>query len=142
MIAPNSTKWRARLVLSALAGTLAGLTMLGAAASAHAFWIGGGPCCGYWGPGAYWGYPPPYAYYPSPAAYPPPAYPAPAAYPPPTPAAPAATAQATPAITYTSKPAFTNSVGQTCREYKTGSNGRDIFGTACRQSDGQWRVVN
>jgi hypothetical protein len=50
----------------------------------------------------------------------------------------------TPRITYTSKPAFTNSAGQTCREYKTSdpAAGHDVFGTACKAADGQWRVVN
>ncbi|HWD60632.1 MAG TPA: hypothetical protein VG308_20275 [Stellaceae bacterium] len=49
---------------------------------------------------------------------------------------------ATAGVAYTSKPAFTNSAGQTCREYKTSAGGRDVFGTACQQADGQWRVVN
>ena len=40
------------------------------------------------------------------------------------PAAPTA-AQAMPRITYTGKPAFTNSAGQTCREYKANAGGRD-----------------
>jgi surface antigen len=49
-------------------------------------------------------------------------------------------------ITYTNKPAFTNAAGQTCREYKTtnAAAGRsvDVYGTACKTADGQWRVVN
>jgi surface antigen len=57
------------------------------------------------------------------------------------PAAPTA-AQAMPRISYTGKPAFTNSAGQACREYKANAGGRDVFGTACQQAGGQWRVVN
>jgi hypothetical protein len=64
-------------------------------------------------------------------------------------AAPAAPDSDTPhqaRITYTKKPAFTNAAGQTCRQYKTTdtSDGRKVeaFGTACRQADGQWRVVD
>ena len=99
------------------------------------------PCCGY--PPPYYAYPPPPAYYyPPPDYYPPP----PAAYAPPAPsaapAAPAASAQ----ITYTDKPAFTNASGQTCREYRTTQtvNGtpKQVFGTACRDANGQWRVAN
>ncbi|MBV8777815.1 MAG: hypothetical protein JO258_11530 [Alphaproteobacteria bacterium] len=61
-----------------------------------------------------------------------------------TPAPPQAPAAGTaaasqPRITYTGKPAFTNATGQPCRQYKTADN---VFGTACRQSDGQWRVVD
>jgi hypothetical protein len=111
----------------------------------------GAPCCGYYyGPGPYYGYPPPYYYAPPPGYYPPP----PGYYPPPAsanaPGQPAPPASATsamaapgsPPITYTNKPAFTNSAGQTCRQYKATDGGRDVFGTACQQADGQWRVVN
>jgi hypothetical protein len=126
------------------------------ATPARAFFIGF-PFPGYYGPGPFYGYPGPYPYpygYPAPAYYPPPAYPyyppaaapAPTAYAPPaaapSAAAPAAAPSATAGITYTSKPAFTNSAGLTCREYKTSSSGHDVFGTACKQTDGQWRVVN
>jgi hypothetical protein len=49
-------------------------------------------------------------------------------------------------VTYTNKPAFTNAAGQTCRQYKTtdtsGGHPVDVYGTACRQADGQWRVVD
>jgi hypothetical protein len=167
-ISPTWIKWRSRLLLTGFTALLAVAALTTTAPPARAFFVGiGVPCCG-WGPGPYWGYPPPYAYYP-PSAYPPSAYyPPPGYYPPPaasapsayTPAqptpgyppasgyvAPGATAvpanpAATPRITYTSKPAFTNSAGQSCREYKTTDGGRDIFGTACKQTDGQWRVVN
>ncbi|HYM73281.1 MAG TPA: hypothetical protein VET89_09885, partial [Stellaceae bacterium] len=86
-----------------------------------------------------------YAYYPPAPSAP---TPAPSTYTPAAPQAmavppaPSSTSSAAAGITYTSKPAFTNSAGQTCREYKSSSSGRDVFGTACRQSDGQWRVVN
>jgi hypothetical protein len=113
-----------------------------------------------------WGYPryyAPYPYYPPPAYYPyypPPAYypaPAPAEYAPPvasaTPGAvPGSAPTATPApaptgaaqITYTSRPAFTNAAGQTCREYTAteGAGATPVYGTACRDAGGQWRVAN
>jgi hypothetical protein len=141
------TDWRSHLHFAAFAAALALIALPIASHSANAFWIGfGAPFPGYYGPGPYWGYPAPY--YPPPAAYYPP--PAPYAYAPAAPAygtaaptaAPAATATATPAITYTKKPAFTNSAGQTCREYKTTDGSHDVFGTACKQPDGQWRVTN
>jgi hypothetical protein len=163
MTGPTWIKCRNRLVLTGFTALLAVAALTAAPSSARAFFVSiGVPCCG-WGPGPYWGYPPPpYGYYPPPAYYPPPGYyppptaSAPSAYTPtqPTPAyppaggsaAPGATAvpaiPAAPRITYTSKPSFTNSAGQTCREYKTTDSGRDIFGTACKQADGQWRVVN
>lgn len=159
MNGPTTTNWRARLLFTGLAAVFATLALSAGSSPAQAFWIGfGGPCCGYWGPGPYWGgyYAPPPYYYTPPAAYYPPApgyYAPPAAaasayapgYPPAgsaAPTAPIAAATATPHITYTRKPAFTNSAGQTCREYKTTDSGRDIFGTACKEGDGQWRVVN
>ncbi|HTW51979.1 MAG TPA: hypothetical protein VME45_08810 [Stellaceae bacterium] len=148
------TRWRAQLLLSGAAALLALSALTAGPPPAQARgWVSiGGPCCGYWGPGPYWGYPPPYGYYPPPAYYPPtPPYPVPG-YPPPAPAAYAPAPAAAPAapgaapgqpqITYTGKPAFTNAAGQTCREYKTNAGGRDVFGTACQQTDGQWRVVN
>ena len=152
MTPPTSLKSRARFVLAGFAA-VAALAALGAA-PAHAFFIG----FPYYGPGPfYYGYPAPYypygyappaySYYPPPPAYsyyPPAAAPAPAAMPQaPAPQASAApTANATAGVSYTNKPPFTNSAGQTCREYKTSSSGRDVFGTACKQADGQWRVVN
>jgi len=161
MTGPTSITWRARLTLAGATAMLALIALLSAptAAQAGVFVSIGGPCCGYWGPGPYAYYPPAPGYYPPPPGY----YPPPAGYyPPPStaaptgyPAPPAASAQpgypaspsvagggATPQITYTSKPAFTNAAGQTCREYKTNDSGRDVFGTACQQADGQWRVVN
>lgn len=162
------TRWRACWLFSGAAALLALFALTAGSPPAQArIWVGiGGPCCGYWGPGPYWGYPGPYAYYP-PAYYPPAPYPAPAyaapaysppAYSPPAYSPPASSAytptvaptattapgatRAQPQITYTGKPAFTNSAGQTCREYKTSTGGRDVFGTACEAADGQWRVIN
>ena len=156
MTTPIPTLRRARIFALTAAAGLAFCALAAMSSPAQAFWLGfGPPCCGLWGPGPYWGYPSPYAYYPPPAYYPPTAYPAPTAYPGAAPAAPAAptapgvtpTASAavgTPQITYTTKPAFTNSAGLICREYKTtdASAGHEVFGTACRQADGQWRVAN
>ena len=126
----------------------------------------------YYPPGPYYGYAPaPYAYVPPPGYYPPADYTAPATYPPagtpsayvppdydpaapsayePPDYAPTATANRTPtaqpSISYTNKPAFTNAAGQTCRQYKTTDTTKahpvDVYGTACRQADGQWRVVD
>jgi hypothetical protein len=147
---------RAKVFLAGIAGVLAIGTILLLPSPAHAFWIGGGPWGGWYGPGP-WGYPAPapYYYYPPPTAYyppppptgygAPPAAPAPSAYTPQpgyTPPAGAASPAPAATITYTSKPAFRNAAGQTCREYTTSAGGRQIYGTACRQADGQWRVVN
>ena len=84
-------------------------------------------------PPAYY-YPPPAYYYPPPAySYPPPAY---VYYPPaPPPAVQAPAPTAAPAA----------AADPQCREYQ-GSvtiNGRQepVYGTACRQSDGSWRIV-
>lgn len=81
----------------------------------------------------------PPAYYPPPSPYPPPASPAPGAY------APSASPQAPP-ITYTPRRAWTDAFGRQCREYQTSRDvqGRPtkVYGTACRDPDGQWRIVN
>ena len=163
MIRPTRIDWCARLPLagSATALALLALTAISPPAQARGFFDVGMPllgCC--YAPGPYYGYPPPpyyyppASYYPAPSVYPPPPGAAPSAYTPgePTPSyAPSAgtdplAAPASPRVTYTNKPAFTNSAGQTCREYKTSATpgGRpvDVYGTACRQADGQWRVVN
>jgi hypothetical protein len=164
MNGPTQLRWRARVFLGGIAGILAFGAVCALPAPAQArVWVSVGPCCGYgyWGPGPYYGgyYPPAYGYYPPPAygyyppppgAYPPPAAPAPGAYAPPqAPGTPAPAAYAppaapgTPAITYTNKPAFTNAAGQTCREYTaSGAGGQAVYGTACQQADGQWRVAN
>jgi hypothetical protein len=83
----------------------------------------------------------PYPYYPYAYAPPPPYYPPPAAYyPPPAAAAPAAApaAAASPSITYTERPAFKNSSGNTCREVHFASG---TTGTACQDPGGQWRIA-
>jgi hypothetical protein len=168
MNGPTHRRWRAKLLVAGIAGAMAVgiVASLPASAQARVFYAVGAPCCGYWGaypyyPSPYYYAPPPAYYYPQPT-YPGPAYPAPSAYtpqapsayPPQAPAAyapPAASAYMTPgapaapsaavSITYTSKPAFTNAAGQTCREYRT-NGGTPVYGTACQQADGQWRVVN
>jgi hypothetical protein len=88
-------------------------------------------------------YPPPAPYYPpypAPGSYPPSAsYQPSSAYPPPGSASP-------PKITYTPRPGWTNAQGEYCREYTTtqGTGGRATqrYGTACRDFNGQWRIVN
>lgn len=170
MIGPT-TNWRARLLFTGIATVLAIVALATISPPAQArVWVSAGvPCCSYY-PGPYYGYPsPPYAYVPPPGYYPPPpdygapgAYPpagaAPSAYTPGTPTssyapgvptsgyAPPSGAGAAAAVTYTNKPAFTNAAGQTCRQYKTtdatGGHPVDVYGTACQQADGQWRVVN
>lgn len=163
MNAPTQTRNHARFVFAGLAA-IAAIAALGAAPAHARIFVGVGLPFGYYGPGPYYAYPGPYyspyyyppSYYAPPPAYsyyPPAAGPAPSAYAPPagnSSARPAPSASAAPTaapgaaagVTYTDKPAFTNSAGQTCREYKTSSTGHDIFGTACQQTDGQWRVVN
>jgi hypothetical protein len=139
--------WRSHARLAAFVAAFALIALPIVSRPANAFWIGFGAPFPYYGYGPYWGYPAPYYPPPPPAYYPPP--PGPTAYAPAAPgygvaaptAAPAA-ATTTPAITYTKKPAFTNSVGQSCREYKTTDGSHDVFGTACKQADGQWRVTN
>jgi hypothetical protein len=167
MLVPTLTRWRARLVFTGIAGALAigTLATLPSPAQARVWVTVGVPGCCYYAPDPYYGYPPPpyayapppnYYYPPPPAGYPPaggaapsaytPGYPPQAGYPPAGGAAPMASAPAAAGITYTNKPAFTNSAGQTCREYKTtdttAGHPVDIFGTACKQADGQWHVVN
>jgi hypothetical protein len=170
MISPTQPGRRSRRLLAGCAAVFAVAALAAAPQPAAArVWVsvGGpfpgyypvpGPCCGYYPPPYYYGapqnyYPPagdPAAAYPAPG-YGPPAGPAPSAYSPsvaptmqPAPLAPSTAVK--PGITYTNKPAFTNSAGQTCREYKVTSTGGghpvDVYGTACKQGDGQWRVVN
>jgi hypothetical protein len=104
-------------------------------------------------PGYY--YPPyPYPYYPPPPSpyyypplpgYPPPASYQPSGYPPSAGSGPSGSSAAPP-ITYTPRPGWTNAQGQYCREYKstqsTGRSATERYGTACRDTDGQWRIVN
>ena len=95
-------------------------------------------------------YPPPPPYY-----YPPP-YPPPGYYPPTGSAlppgahqqgyAPSAGSPSSPSITYTPRRAWTDASGRQCREYTTTREieGRatKVYGTACRDPDGQWRIIN
>ena len=157
MNGPRETCRRARPGAALLALALGIGAWGGAPAPAAAqFPFGFGmPFPGLYAPWAY--YPPPayYAHYPPPVYYPPPA---PAYYPPPAQAgAPAPAAGSPPAgapapgagaaaITYTSRAAFTNATGETCREFTAaqdpGARSTPIYGTACRDAGGQWRVAN
>ena len=172
MTRPTQTSLRMRLLFAGIAGALAigAIATLPAPAQARVWVSFGAPCCGYYGPGPYYGSPF------SPTAitrrritlatrrhrpitirrHRPPtrrrahihrrprtasSKPAPSAYAPPA-AAPANPSPAS-SITYTSKPAFTNASGQTCRQYMTNNgSGQPVYGTACQQADGVWRVVN
>lgn len=46
----------------------------------------------------------------------------------------------------TPQPSYTNTAGQYCREYQQtvtiGGNEETAYGTACRQPDGSWKIVN
>lgn len=87
------------------------------------------------GPPAY--YPPPVYDYP----LPPPAY----YYPPPTYYAPPPPAYYAPPPAYYAPPPVQAPAGQECREYRStvnvGGVRQPIYGTACRQPDGSWRIV-
>ena len=87
-------------------------------------------------------YPYPYSppmYYPPPAPYPSPGYQPSAGY------APSPASQM-PSITYTPRRAWTDAAGRQCREYRTtrqtDERATQVYGTACRDPDGQWRIVN
>ncbi len=155
MSGPTRIPWRSRLFFAGLTGLAAICAVAALPSPAQAFWVGF-PFPGYY-PAPYYYYPPPYYYAPPAAYYPPPAYPAAAAAAPPAPSAPgqqpsstayvppATTASPSPAaqITYTSKPAFRNASGQTCREFTTNdASGKAVYGTACQAADGQWRVTD
>jgi surface antigen len=52
-----------------------------------------------------------------------------------------------PPITYTPRRAWTDAAGRQCREYQTtrevqGRPTKKVYGTACRDPDGQWRIVD
>ncbi|MDD5586019.1 MAG: hypothetical protein PHY92_03555 [Alphaproteobacteria bacterium] len=128
-----------KLIFTALAFVLALGVVQPAFARPHhshfGVYIGGG-----YGP--YWGsygypYPP---YYPPRAIYVPP----PVVYaPPPVVYAAPPVASAVPADQ--TSPTYTDSYGRTCREYQAKSSiageMRDVYGTACLQPDGTWRIV-
>ena len=120
-----------------------GAWIAGPAPAAAQFWFGFGPRYYapypyYYAPPAYYPYYAPPAYYPpqTPADYPPSA---PGAAPPAPVGGAAAEPQDGAAITYTNRPAFRNSAGQTCREYRAASG---TLGTACQEASGQWRIAN
>jgi len=139
---------------AALGAVVAVAVAAGAPVPAEArffFGIGVGAFPGFYWPFPYYPYPAPYyyPYYAAPSYYP--SYAAPYDYPPPSSYPRAAYPQpgaagAPSAITYTSRPAFTNAAGETCREYKAmrnlGNRPREVYGTACRDRSGQWRIVN
>jgi hypothetical protein len=154
--------WRLRIGTAVLASLLAVAAWGTFSGPAQArVYVGVGVYPGYYAPPPpYYAYPYPYPYpsypysypYAEPGPYggpgyapPPAAYAPPAAYPPPS-AAPTPEPQSTTNITYTNRPAFTNSSGQTCREFSTTQmvNGapQQALGTACRDASGQWRVAN
>jgi 17 kDa outer membrane surface antigen len=102
-------------------------------------------------------YPPPPPYYypppPPPGYYPPPdtsgplgAYPPAAAQPPASHPSSGYAPSPMPSITYTPRRAWTDASGRQCREYTTSreveGHATKIYGTACRDLDGQWRIVN
>jgi hypothetical protein len=96
-------------------------------------------------PYPYYPPPPPPYYYPPAPGYSPPASYQPSGYPPSAGYGPSGSSAAPP-ITYTPRPGWTNAQGQYCREYKstqsTGRSATERYGTACRDADGQWRIVN
>ena len=152
MTTPTKIHWITRIGATAMIAGLAcgGALLTPSAAEARVFvGVGFGFPIGF--PGYYYPpYPYPY-YYPPPVYYPPPAYYSPpSSYQPPAPRAPAGytpseTAQPPP-ITYTPRRPWTDASGRQCREYQTTRDiqGRatKVFGTACRDPDGQWRIVN
>jgi len=94
---------------------------------------------------AYYPPPPPYPYYPPPYPPPPSGYQPPGSPPHPGSYTPPPSRQS-PRISYTPRPAWTDASGRQCREYKAtrdiGGRARAVYGTACRDPDGQWRIVN
>jgi len=131
-----------RLALRAAAAGLALTVWLGPAAPAEARVVVGIGVPLVFGPEPYYPPPPP-PYYPPPAYYP---APPPAYYPPPPPVYYAPPPP--PPVYYSPAPATDPGAPyrtDTCREYQstTQINGRpqQVYGTACRQPDGSWRVV-
>ena len=58
-------RWRSVALFTPMAAAAVMIALAVGSSPAQAFWVGVGPCCGYWGPAPYWGYPPPYAYAPA-----------------------------------------------------------------------------
>jgi hypothetical protein len=102
-----------------------GLTLIGVSAAEARIFVG----VGIGVPGPVYYAPPPVVYAPPPVVY----------------AAPP-TAYVTPPASYVTPPASAAMPGQECREYQTQTmiDGRPqpSHGTACRQPDGTWRIVN
>ena len=151
MTIATNTCWITGVRAAAVVGGLAcgAALLVPTAAEARVFvGVGFGFPIGF--PGYY--YPPyPYPYYYPPPPYPPPAYYPPSGpYPPSAPPAPGgytpSTATPAPPITYTPRRPWTDASGRQCREYQTTRDvqGRStkVYGTACRDPDGQWRIVN
>jgi hypothetical protein len=103
---------------------------------------------GFYGGGGYYGAPY-YPYYYRPYYYPPAYY-----YPPQTYYAPPPVVYSAPSVVVTqpapmaatgTSPSYTADNGQTCREFQStatiAGQSQPIYGTACLQSDGAWRVV-
>jgi hypothetical protein len=128
-------------------GLLGLALMLGvsaAAPSAHAYYYRYGRP--YWGPPVYY-LPPPVYYVPPPVYYaPPPVVVVPAPTATVAPVTPAPTGSVTPAPTASVTPVPTGSADPQCQEYQTTTsvNGQSqpSHGTACRQPDGTWKIIN
>ena len=143
MLALRKFRWLTGIGAAAFAAALVfGATVMTPQPAAARVFVG----VGFGFPGFY--YPGPYYYpyynpyyYPPPAWYPPPPPPA-AWYPPPGPGAALAPSN----ISYTDKPGWTDAQGRQCREYRAtrmvGGRSTEVFGTACRDFDGQWRVID
>jgi hypothetical protein len=116
-----------------------------AAPAAHAYYYRYGHP--YWGPPVYY-LPPPVYYVPPPPVYyaPPPVVVVPAPTATVAPVTPAPTASVTPAPTASVTPAPAGSPDAQCQDYQTTTtvNGQPqaSHGTACRQPDGTWKIIN
>src|SRR5215470_16598757 len=151
MTAATNTRWITGVGAAAVvAGLACGAALLVPTAAEARMFVGVGFGFPIGFPGYY--YPPyPYPYYYPPPPYPPPTYYPPSGpYPPSAPPAPGgympSTATPAPQITYTPRRPWTDASGRQCREYQTTRDvqGRStkVYGTACRDPDGQWRIVN
>jgi hypothetical protein len=149
MIFPTRNRRLLPVCAAVIAGSaVAGMLLAAAPAAARVFVGVGIGLPGFYAPAPYpyypYAYPYPY-YYPPPPYYPPGgAYPPAAApqsgYEPP--GGPPSAAS----FSYTDRPGWTNAAGQPCREYKStqavGGRPTDVYGTACRDPNGTWRIVN
>jgi hypothetical protein len=152
MTTATKTRWSTGIGAAAvIAGLTCGAALLAPTPAEARVFVGVGVGFPIGFPGYYYpAYPYPY-YYPPPAYYSPPAYyPPPGSDQPPPPRAsagyaPPAAAQPPP-ITYTPRRPWTVASGRQCREYQTTRDlqGRatKVYGTACRDPEGQWQIVN